>query len=228
MCIFKLRQWESEFFGKKIYDVDFESVRSLKDFKIPTGLVVKKIETHKYKQIDTLTSHGFILCEGELGFSKKITDIGNAYENRLIDYASCGDYQNIISWTSDIYRFSRFRMPWFTSKEKNSFYNEWLRRSILGEFDDCCIVARDEFGYVVGFVTVKVNDGEARIGLIGVSESSRGHGISKRLLLDAEAYSSARSAINISVATQTSNIVAARLYANTGYNINSSSYWFYR
>ncbi|PNH97541.1 WavS [Vibrio diazotrophicus] len=129
--------------------------------------------------------------------------------------------------TDGLYLSSRFKSPWFTEEEKEGFYREWLKKAVLGQFDDLCMIKRVD-GNIAGFVTVRVDNDDASIGLIGVLPEYQALGLGRALIQCAESYAVEKGCKNLSVATQLSNLSAMNLYMKSGYSLQQTAYWFYK
>lgn len=227
--LFTLKQWESSFFERDIFELTLKS--SMKDIKAwpSNALVTIKVNAVDYSTLNIINTHGFEFCEGELQFHKTVPmSIVTAkeinYELFLADESSINELTLMVS---DFYINSRFRTPWFTPFERDKFYQEWIKNSVLSSFDDCCMIIKNET-LISGFVTVRIVGDEAKIGLIGVRDSSRGQGVAGKLLQLVDEYCVKNGVTKVTVATQASNISAVRLYCKSGFHISNSSYWFYK
>ncbi|CAM4285036.1 GNAT family N-acetyltransferase [Pseudoalteromonas ostreae] len=226
---FTLREWDSQFFNRRIFSFGLPVIEISSHDWPKNSLTTVKVDSANSFFLDEVNKHKFSFVEGELVFKKLlpvtiksalITDFG-AY---IATDSSLDELKFIVS---DLYVNSRFREPWFTPTERNSFYQMWVENAVLSKFDDCCLVLKNE-GSISGFVTIRIRGGEATIGLIGVPEPFQGQGIGKKLLELVQDYCVAKKATVINVATQTSNISAANLYSKTGFAIADISYWFYK
>ena len=221
--MYKKREWESSFFKREIVDIAWEENNNLLH---SSALVTTKLKAQDYKKIDHLLSLDFKYCEGEVHFLK---DVKGHSDKLNFSIAKHSDFNEISQIVSGLYEFSRFRAPWFTENERDSFYAEWIRKAILGSFDDCCIILKDSNnGPIKGFVTIKLNNSTSKIGLLGVNPENRGQGIGTELLAALEQYCISKLIKSISVATQISNLQAINLYIKNGYHVASTASWFYK
>ena len=227
--IFTLKEWESQFFNRRIFSLELPVI-GIKNNDVPKGsLVTIKVNSADYSNLNALNKHAFSLVEGELLFRKALPLTVNP--TSLTDFnaytATESSLDELKCIVSDLYVNSRFRAPWFTPEERSAFYQMWLENAVLSKFDDCCLILKSE-GAITGFVTIRIRQGEATIGLIGVAEPFQGQGGGKQLLELAQDYCISKKAKCIKVATQTSNISAASLYSKSGFAITDISYWFYK
>jgi len=219
-------EWDSSFFNKRIAKLAhrYGSVQSI-DMSM-FDLVQAKVAATDYKQMNFLTRSGFVLAESEVDFGKTIIDVDNMVFND-INLATENDLPQIESISRCSFLYSRFREPWYSEEEKNELYEVWATKAFWGEFDDVCLVERLD-DQVAGFITVKVVEKNARVGLLAVANKFQGKGVGKKLVALAEDFSSKKCAQKLFIATQMSNSSAMNLYALLGYRIDSTSYWLYK
>ena len=226
---FTLREWDSQFFNRRIFSFELPVIEIASHDWPKNSLTTIKVLSSDSSFLDEVNRHGFSFVEGELVFKKAVPVTTKLAS--LTDFDAFITTENSIAelklLVSDLYVNSRFREPWFTATERNSFYQMWVENAVLAKFDDCCLVLKNE-GSISGFVTIRIRESEATIGLIGVAEPFQGQGIGKRLLELVQDYCVSKKATVIKVATQTSNISAANLYSKTGFAIADISYWFYK
>lgn len=218
---FEVRLWDSDFFDKRIGDVGRPSCDQVnQDF----DLITTKVSSQDEDKISILNQANFVFCEGEATFSKQLVDVKVIAG---VESLKKEDLPTVANLTDGLYRSSRFKSPWFTEKEKDDFYREWLKKAVLGQFDDICMVKRVS-GNIAGFVTVKANKDGASIGLIGVLPEYQALGLGKALIECAESYAFKQGCKVLSVATQLSNLKAMNLYIKSGFALQQTAYWFYK
>jgi dTDP-4-amino-4,6-dideoxy-D-galactose acyltransferase len=225
-----LRDWDSTFFSRSIYGLDWTPEVSEKniDLNIDDALIVDKVVSDNYSRIDFLLSNNFKLVESEINFVRVVEDKELSSSCERIMYADSKDVAEVTKVAENAYSFSRFREPWFNKMEQNKLYSTWLSKAILGEFDDFCLIYRAEAGNIAGFVTLKINADNATIGLIAVSRQFSRQGVGHSLLTAVNNYCVENNLAYINVATQISNVSAINFYLNSGYKISSTFYWFYK
>ncbi|MCZ4294788.1 GNAT family N-acetyltransferase [Vibrio sinaloensis] len=216
------REFDSQFFRRRIADVDW-STDSKGSFS--PELVTVKVQSSEVGKIEMLNTQGFQFCEGEISYYKSIES------QSLIDtpcnLLNASNLHEVMGLLDGMYTNSRFKKPWFDIHERDRFYQEWLKKALLGEYDDICLAYRVN-GEIAGFVTLKFNQVGATIGLIGVLPRFQGKGIGRLLLESAEIATMQQGLYKISVSTQLSNLIAMNLYAKHGYQVSGTAYWFYR
>lgn len=218
-------QWESDFFGKPIERVEIveqEGENAL--FSPPCALQQIKIASQEADKIAFLQQQGFQLVEGEVDFCLTLENAAFAPFIR----AQEGDIPELQALFVNAFSHSRFRAPYFNAAENQRFYAEWIKKAVLGQFDDLCLIQRAANGELQGAVSLRLNGNSARIGLLAVAEKARGQGIGKCLMQQAMTWAQQQGAEKLFVATQHANLSAIHLYQNLGARICAMSYWFYR
>lgn len=226
---FILKKWDSNFFNQNIFEFCLIEGNSIIDIWPKNSLIMKKVDSIDYSSLNHINNLNFDFIEGELLFQKKISpESASKQDIPLSNYlASINELSELKSIVDNLYSSSRFREPWFSADNRNAFYKIWVENAVLGLFDDCCLILKAS-NRISGFVTIRVRNNKAVIGLIGVSKGFQNQGVGKKLLVLAEQYSIAQGAKNIVVSTQTSNIFAANLYSKNCYRLFETSYWFYK
>lgn len=226
---FYLQEWDSHFFNKTIFRLALAS----DDIKITdwpsSSLIATKVSSNNYQDLGKVNKYGFSFVEGEVVLQKKIVESSNPVSLSSFNcyLATESDIDELKSIVNDLYVNSRFREPWFSPSERDCFYQAWIENAVLSKFDDCCLVIKKEAN-ICGFVTIRVRNNIAVIGLLGVSNSFQGQGVGSKLVKLIESYCLANNVRKLKVATQTSNTAATNLYSKNGFSITDISYWFYK
>lgn len=227
-------EWESDFFALSTAKLSFaDSVSLLPDESELScfQLIQAKIPAHRLDVIDCVSASGFRLVEGEVDF---VLPIDIAADSTMTPFFSCrpaveSDIAMLREAASEVFRYSRFRAPWYQPDDSGRFYALWVEKAVLGTFDHQCLILEDEKGHPLGFVTLRTLDEHlARIGLLAVWPGSAGKGIGLELMRAAKHWCATQGLNRLYVATQMGNIAALRLYIRSGASINGTEYWFYR
>ena len=216
--------WDSEFFSKNIAtvtDINHVTVDELHAF----DLITNKVACDNYSELTQFNLLGFSIAEGELVFNKKLTE--NPNSELSIELATEEDISELVTLAKKSYVSTRFRQPWFTTEQSNDFYGAWIKKAVLGEFDDVCLIIKSAKS-IQGFISLKKVSTQIKIGLIAVAQAAQGKGIARQLLALAEVYALQHHCNQITVATQTSNITAINLYSRNNYSLKESNYWLYK
>lgn len=224
-------QWESDFFGKPIERVEIVTLETTEGNHASApppkhgALQQIKLACHELAPIAFVQQQGFQLVEGEVDFCLSLT----AYsEPATLTCATTSDIPSLQTLFGSAFPNSRFRAPYFSDEDSQRFYAEWIRKAVLGQFDDICLIQRTTNGELQGAVSLRVNSKTARIGLLAVEENARGQGIGTHLMQQAISWAQQQGAEKLFVATQHSNLNAIHLYQNLGARICAMNYWFYR
>ena len=216
--------WESDFFSKKIGSIiDLDNINKAEFSHF--DLLCNKVPSSNYELINTLNMLDFKYVEGEVNLTKAIEQPASNLEHLVI--ATEIDLNSLLKVSNDMFKFSRFRSPWFKTHQANEFYGVWIKNAILSIYDDICFIVKNE-SEIKGFITLKKNKKTVSIGLVGVSSKYQGHGVGHILLNIAESYASNFGFSHVSVSTQLSNISAIKLYLKAGYSLGDINYWFYK
>ncbi|WP_350583034.1 hypothetical protein, partial [Pseudomonas sp. HY2-MNA-CIBAN-0224] len=80
----------------------------------------------------------FRYCEGELDFEYQLSDSDLLRDSLTI--ATKGQLPKILDSAKHLYSFSRFREPWFTLAERETFYSQWIINSLLHGFENLFLI----------------------------------------------------------------------------------------
>lgn len=103
----------------------------------------------------------------------------------------------------------------FGENAGKSMYDVWIQNSLNKEIADEVFIYQTE--NIAGFVSVKINNDIASIGLLSVEEKSRGQNIGAKLLQAANFYAIQKKCKSIEVSTQIENISACNFYEKNGF-----------
>lgn len=228
---YKYLNWDSEFFGKKVYQIDAFS-------EIPEGeweavvnekpdLIYCIIEAPSLKTVEFMKQQGGILYDNKIKYLKQGFTTSAPKNNEF----HC---ENISLLTEDleemVYQsgsFSRFNLDPCLSVRFKDLYKEWILGSLNKKLADEVLLAKDNKGNSVGFITLSIRDGIGNIGLIAVTEHSRGRGVGQFLMQEADNFFRKKQASAATVVTQIDNIPACRLYEKMGYTITKNQSIFH-
>lgn len=218
---YQVRSWDSSFFKRKIGDIDWTSAGSgdATNFE----LITTKIASDDSEKIYLLNQADFHYCEGEISFTKNL----NKQVSSEFETADDSDIPALMKLAQNLYQHTRFKAPWFNKNEANTFYCEWLQKAVKGEFDDLCIVQRLH-NDIVGFITIRICNHVAQVGLLGVNPAYQGQGIGHKLIQNCESYLAPTEAKILKVSTQLSNVAASNLYISNHFQVENTAMWFYK
>jgi GNAT superfamily N-acetyltransferase len=110
----------------------------------------------------------------------------------------------------------------FPRERSADLFQRWLER----DFAEHLAWTIDRAGEPAGYITLAVNADSTSIGLLGVVERHRGHGLAKALVSQALAHSAA---LNLScrVVTQGCNAGALKVYTTMGFDVVRRQTWWH-
>ena len=208
--------WESDFFNKQIYNINFKKFSDKELIKINNlnfSLITAKIDNRNLKKIEILKKFGFKMISKSSVYEKK--NIGSKNANYQI--ANLKNYNELKFISKNIFTYSRIKDSYFGKDSQNKFYAHWIKKSINGKFDDCCIVTLNDRKKINGFVTLKIINDTLKIGLFGIPKQiqSRGYGI--KLLQTVNHYKSINKIKKSIVTTQSDNLSAINVFLKDDY-----------
>ncbi|UYA62314.1 dTDP-fucosamine acetyltransferase [Pectobacterium sp. F1-1] len=223
--------WESEFFQNDSGKLNFSPAAPVltPDVLSAFTLTQAKITADNLVLADALADLGFRLVEGEVDLSLSLERATVVTPLPRWREAAPDDIPVLRDAASRVFALSRFRSPWYQPEDSGRFYAQWIENAVRGTFDHCCLLAEDAAGNPQGWVTLRrVDDTDARIGLLGVWPGVAVRGIGSHLMALAETWCRQQGLIRLRVATQVGNVAALRLYLRRGATIESTAYWLYR
>jgi len=107
-------------------------------------------------------------------------------------------------------------------------YYRWMERSCLGEMASAVFVLGNP-GIPLGYVTCELDqEGDGKIGLLGLAPEARGRGLAQGLLAQAIAWFQSKECQRVSVITQGRNLPAQRLYQRAGFLTSDVQLWYHK
>lgn len=140
-------------------------------------------------------------------------------------------YEEVDFDLSDLYalafesgKFSRFFLDKnFGENNFKKLYQEWINNSLNKKIaDDILVYIYND--KIIGFVTYKVSNEIATVGLIAVDEEHQGKGIGKNLLNFAENKLLEQRVVELQIPTQKINEQACSFYQKAGYAPKHKTY----
>ncbi|CAL1329433.1 dTDP-4-amino-4,6-dideoxy-D-galactose acyltransferase [Candidatus Providencia siddallii] len=240
MCIFadiEFLKWESNFFNRLTARLNFNvnSNRILVSNLDKFDIIHAKVLSSEKILIDNLGKIGFFFIEGEINLLLKISFNNSFFKTVLLEQekvyvAKVCDIDLLAEVASIIFfEKTRFRFPWYNKKKIKEFYSLWIKKSVLGTFDNVCLLIKDKHKTILGFVTLRdVGVDVAQIGLLAKIPKSSGVNIGKKLMLAVFEWCKKNNKKQLKITTQISNNIALNLYLCSGASIVDISYWLYR
>ena len=238
LTIIEVLDWDSEFFRRRI--------ARIYPTKLTESILSYSLEKALNAQIDCLfflcdlndptsillvEKAGFHLVDVRVTLSREVPSILSTYQDSKIKsrIGNPEDLDELTEISEDFFQLSRYYFDGNFPKDKcKEFYQDWITKSVSGNFDDIVFVA--EIGEeIVGFITCKrASRNLGRIGLVGVKKEKTGIGISNVLMDAAFCWFVEQDVASIEVVTQGRNIVAQRLYQKNGFKAQKSELWYHK
>jgi dTDP-4-amino-4,6-dideoxy-D-galactose acyltransferase len=229
-------EWDSAFFGVTIARVNSN--------RLDARIVSQVMEWCREKQVRCLY---FLADSDDVETQRQaekngfyLTDIRVTYEHSLrrleeqtapdpdIRMAVPQDLPALRGMASSSYRETRFYYDGhFPQAACDRLYETWIEKSLSGYAR--AVLVKGVPGQPEGFVTCDTLLPEAtgKIGLVGVSSSTRGRGIGRALVQESLSWFGQQGMKSVQVVTQGRNIRAQRLYQKCGFLLNEVRFWYH-
>lgn len=232
-------EWDSDFWG---FPVAYLSSKYLtENIMHRVEKVIKRegfrlveylCNCHDNRSVEIAERNRFHFTDIRLSFEKKIEE---GFEYALpegITFSEAGkkDIPMLKEISKDLYQDSRYFFDEnFNRNKVQKFYQLWIKRAVLGEYDDACFCLCEK-GVPLGFCSIKYNfpSKSASIGLFGLSRKYHGRGLGKALLLMVSSELRRKNIARIDVVTQGRNYAAQRLYQRAGFLTKATELWYHK
>jgi len=212
----KTLSWDSEFFNQRVG----EFICASEEFTPPEN-------ASNYDLI-------YVKCSQDCAiripsFSELFSEVKVIYQKRLvkehpadirISTLELADYNldDLYELAYESGTYSRFRLDTnFSDQQFKDLFSRWIDASITGTMADgffVCILDDK----IQGFVTYRIQESVATIGLIAVSPESQGMGLGRALIQSVENDLLVKEIDTLRIPTQLKNEQACRFYEKLGYS----------
>lgn len=228
MASFSLLEWDSRFFGYRI-----ALIKLSQENLAQLDQTICKLKEEKFKLVycfvspeDNISNGSIINCSGLL-VDEKVTysysiDGHPIYQvdNHIVMYNKNKASTELLKLTLQSGVYSRFKIDSnFNKSEYKRLYKEWIKKSVTKELADQVFVYEEE-NQILGFITMKISEGQGSIGLLAVDDKYRGKSIGKKLLASSFAYFKNNNIALVEVVTQRANQIACRFYESCGFKVS--------
>jgi dTDP-4-amino-4,6-dideoxy-D-galactose acyltransferase len=237
--VVKILPWDTDFFG---FTVAFLSslklnpaiARFVLEFcaKHKVRLVEYQCDCHDRESVLLAERHGFNFADIRLTFERFIN--GGVEPLGLptgfdFDIAQEADIPALMEIADGLYVDSRYYFDTHFPRDRvHQFYKDWVRKAVLGTFDDCAMILRHQ-GRPIGFFTVKYEpNGSARFRLVGIDSRYRSRGLALAHLRLCLRELAANGVKYVQVTTQGRNYAAQRLYQKAGFVTQKTELWYHK
>lgn len=223
----KFLKWDSSFFNKRIgllaLDIDCYTLDHANEYDllyvISESNSLISISDFEVSFIETKVVFNKVNLKPTILTDINITKVSNVFN----------DKKQIYDLAFESGKWSRFNLDSkFNKSEFIKLYTTWVDKSFNKEFADAILVykLKDD---IIGFVTYKVFDKYAIIGLIAVSSEFQGKGIGRKLIHAVESELFNIHVDELRIPTQLQNETACAFYKKIGYEVIQrkiiSHYW---
>lgn len=225
--MFKHLDWDSQFFNYKVALLDSEKVHSetevegclkeLKKMRYKLAYIFIPLQNKELNEI--VKQQGGLLVDTKTTYATS-SIIGEEVSANIISFLGNEPVKDLLNLAIESGIYSRF------SKDKNfknnefwRLYTEWITNSVSRKMADEVLVY-NENNKISGFVTLKANGSNGKIGLIAVSATLRGKGIGRELMKASHNWYLSKELTTATVVTQGENKPACKLYEKCGYHIS--------
>jgi GNAT superfamily N-acetyltransferase len=223
------KSWDSNFFGKEIYDVLIDNDDLTHGLTIPTkreAMLQANVSISEYLKTTFLLREGFDWVSTTICFRKTLTPITG--KRVMLLKASKDDINEVRRFLPGMYKHSRFFCDkYYPADAADRLYDEWVVKSYDGSYDDGILVYKEN-DRVGGFVTYRKNLTFLRIGLFGVNPEFQGKGLGSKIIDSLEGMCASSAIKEIQVDTQQLNNSAVKIYVRNGYDICDIRPWMYK
>jgi len=213
----KTLEWDSRFFNKNIGVIEAdEEIGNFSDIERFDLLYIKQKEDKPIVIADFMQTY----AETKIIFSKSISKYNKTINSNVYSAFDIAiNKEQIYTLAFESGKFSRFKLDNnFKQQEFEALYRTWVDNSFTKEFADAILVYKEK-NSILGFITYKILDDYAIIGLLGVSDKHQGKGIGSALLVAVENELSKKQIKELRIPTQLQNKQACAFYTKYGYHI---------
>lgn len=208
-------EWDSNFFKRNIgllSNTEYDEIKDLGSFDLLYSINIK---VNKIKGFDcTYEGNQLVFTKENLENSTSALQISSISSLPGLSVDKINDLA-ILSGN-----WSRFKVDKnFTREEFELLYKTWVQNSINKEVADDLLVYQEN-NIISGFLTYKIKDSKAIIGLLAVSPEVERSGIGTKLIKALEGRAVAMDLKSIEVKTQQLNIKAVKFYQKVGFKIS--------
>ncbi|OJV42952.1 MAG: hypothetical protein BGO29_07245 [Bacteroidales bacterium 36-12] len=228
MDTIKYLSWDSEFFNKKIGQINCNE-SDCSGYELDKLISYAEKDNYHLLYVFTKGNHSFLNIKNH---TLKLVDEKVIY-SRIIDenivfsfddvneYASDEVHADLLSLACQSGEYSRFKIDeQFEKDDFSRLYKTWIEKSVARELADKVLVTKDKHK-ITGMVTLSYQSDRAIIGLIAVDSFYRGKAYGTQLLHACFDDILQNNINRIDVATQKSNINACSFYEKNGFEVKN-------
>jgi dTDP-4-amino-4,6-dideoxy-D-galactose acyltransferase len=212
----KKLEWDSDFFKKRIGEILINNKTNQSISGDNFDLIYVKSVDNNIVEIENFKQ---TFVETKVVFAKKITGQEPIDVNVISFFNTNVNKEIVYQLAFESGKFSRFNLDQnFSQIEFQDLYKKWIDNSINKRFSDDILVYK-EGQNTIGFVSYKVHDNHAIIGLIAINPNEQGKGIGKKLIIAVENQLKSMGISELHIPTQLANEAACGFYTKLGYKM---------
>lgn len=232
-----LQKWDSTFFGFNVAylscmhlteNIVFRTEQFIKKEKV--RLVQYLCNCHDRESVRIAERNNYSFVDIRLTYSREFIP-GETFpvSDQKFGKAKPDNIPRLQALSRELYAGSRYFFDGnFDTDKIYEFYQGWVEKGVLGQFDDECWCLYED-ATPVAFCTVKYESrGVAVIGLVGVDKEYQGRGLGKALLYKVFNILTEKKINKIYVVTQGRNYSAQRLYQCVGFRTHLTQLWYHK
>lgn len=212
----KYLDWDSTFFNKKIGLL--EITNDVQSFDIENDYDVIYVMSNTEISIN-IANYEKSYSETKIVFSKMLVRENILANGNIFSILNSYPKKKIYDLAFESGKFSRFKLdPNFRQSDFEKLYKIWIDNSFNKKFADDVLVYKDQ-NIIKGFVSYRISEEFATIGLIAICPEHQGKGIGKKLLESVEKKLFTIGIKELRIPTQLQNEIACEFYTKMGYTI---------
>ena len=231
-------EWDSNFFGFPIARVNKNQIRktdsrAINSFceKYNIRLLQFQCEANDALSILTAESMGFHFADYRVNYSMSVPEgeLANIVlpDGFFVGYGRQLDLPNLAVIAGTIYRDSRYYFDKnFPRNKVKEFYQNWIVKSVLGQFDDFTLVLYCN-SLAIGFICISLEGDAARFSLVGMHQKYAKKGLGLIFVAKVIKILKNRGIKSINTITQGRNIRAQNFYNRAGFSINQVEIYYH-
>jgi len=173
--------WESEFFGREIYRLEWQDKPRLKEVQCSlrnaprTDLLEARLPAEQLASLAVLTGAGFWVADILVDFeaSASCPSMLEAGGKISIAVATEADLPSLLDTCMSLHFGGRYYRDPFRYEDGTRYYALWTEKGVHGQFDDVCFIARND-DHIASFACARrIGLDAVRIGLMGSMPQAR-------------------------------------------------------
>jgi ribosomal protein S18 acetylase RimI-like enzyme len=215
--------WDSLFFEIKIGELHLEESKNKRSLIKAKSFDLLYVKSHKDFQLE-INGFNEEFAETKVVFIKNLEKTQPISNSIFSANETTYKIEELYELAYESGKHSRFRLDNnFQEQQFKELYRQWVDNSILNIFADDVLIYQEN-NQTMGFVTYKVINKVAKIGLIAVKSDFQGKGIGGKLLGHVENLIFQKNIKELLIPTQLSNEAACSFYKKQNYQVHETTF----